>query len=77
MSVAVLDAFGKPGSNLMDYEIKWLGSYDECLAVKAKNQHNTSNEMVANQEYFSGKYCTISVKAGNVVCILLNSTKRY
>ena len=67
----MLDAFGKPGSDLMNYEIKWLGSFDECHAVKAVDHYNTSKGKTASHQYFSGKYCTISVDAGlgEVVCM--------
>ena len=69
--VSVLDAFGKPGSGLMDYQVKWYGSYDECIAVKALDQYNTSEGKVTTQEHFAGKYCRVYIKAGqqSTVCI--------
>ena len=43
---------GKPGSKLKDFQIRWLGSYDECIEVKVEEAKSR----------FSGKYCTLSVE---------------
>ena len=59
--LVVLDAFGKPGSDLKNYQLKWLGSYEECIAVKAGEYHLTANGPELAEEYFSGKYCTVSI----------------
>ena len=53
---AVLDSFGKPGANLMNGEVKWLGSYDECMAVKPVR---TDKSGVTTQP-FSPKFCRMS-----------------
>ena len=70
----MVDAFGKPGSELMNYEIKWLGSYDECHAVKKEDQYtgNPSPGVTTSQRQFSGKYCTVSVEVGlgNMVALI-------
>ena len=68
----MVDAFGKPGSELMNYEIKWLGSYDECHAVKKEDLHNTSPGVTTSQRQFSGKYCTVSVEVGLGNMVALN-----
>ena len=69
----MLDAFGKPGAGLKNYRIRWLGSYDECIAIEAKEYRNTSHGIEAVKEYFSGKYCSISVemtKIGVFICFV-------
>lgn len=60
-AVRMLDAFGKPGSDLKNYQLKWLGSYEECIAVKAGEYHLTAKGPELAEEYFSGKYCTVSI----------------
>ncbi|XP_067661103.1 nose resistant to fluoxetine protein 6-like [Haliotis asinina] len=32
-ALQMLDAFGKPGSGILKGELKWLGSFDECIGV--------------------------------------------
>ncbi|XP_046562223.1 LOW QUALITY PROTEIN: O-acyltransferase like protein-like [Haliotis rubra] len=32
-ALQMLDAFGKPGSGILKGELKWLGSFDECMGV--------------------------------------------
>ena len=58
---AVLDAFGKPGSSLKNYQLKWLGDYDECLATEAKESYNTSNGWKTSPAKFLGRYCAVSI----------------
>lgn len=29
----MIDSFGKPGAGVLDGNIKWLGSFDECLNI--------------------------------------------
>ena len=57
----VLDALAKPGSNLMNGNMKLLGSYDECVALKAIDYKNTSKGMQPGEQYFSGKYCKANI----------------
>ena len=33
-ALRMVDAFGKPGEDLMDLRFHWIGSYDECVEVK-------------------------------------------
>ena len=58
--VEVLDAMGKPPSGLLNGAVKWLGSYDECLAVEATV--NISGEITLP---FKGQYCSATFTAGN------------
>ena len=57
MSIAsyfvVLDAMGKPPSQLLNYHLHWLGSYEECVAIEATV--NVSGQL--NHPY-KGRYCT-------------------
>ena len=59
--LSVLDAFGKPGSELLDMKTKWLGSYDECTAVTATTY---SNDVLRSDpdDHFRGKYCRVKVE---------------
>ena len=65
--LTVLDAFGKPGSGVLEGDLKWLGSYDECFAVQARV--NVSGSMMSPYE---GKYCTVNFQSGSgqPVCLL-------
>ena len=57
MSIAsyfvVLDAMGKPPSQLLNYHLHWLGSYEECVAIEATV--NVSGQL--NHPY-KGRYCS-------------------
>ena len=44
---------GKPHSGLMNGHLIWLGSFDECVAIKAVV--NNSNEL---SYPYKGQYCT-------------------
>ena len=57
----MLDAFGKPGSNLKNYQIKWLGAYEECLATEAKDYYYTKDGLQSTLAKFSGRYCAVSI----------------
>ena len=52
----MIDAMGKPSSGLMNYQLNWLGSFDECRAIQATV--NVSGKRVSP---FSGRYCTASI----------------
>ena len=56
----VLDAMGKPPSGVLNGDVKWLGSYDECLAVEASV--NISGEMTSP---YKGQYCSATFTVGN------------
>lgn len=59
--MSVLDAFGKPGSNLKNGQIKWLGSYEECLATEAKDYYVTAEGLKSTPALFAGRYCAITI----------------
>ena len=42
----MVDAFGKPGADLMDLRLTWLGSYDECIEIKdiADENHDINGQ---------------------------------
>ena len=58
----MIDAMGKPSSNLLSMHTKWLGSYDECM--KLKPMVNISGTMGTP---FLGKYCGTSFKTTKVI----------
>ena len=45
--VAVLDAWAKPESGIMDGNEAWLGRYHECVNIK--------------QNSFTGQYCALNI----------------
>ena len=51
---------GKPPSGLLNGDLKWLGSYDECFAVEASV--NVSGEMTTP---YKGQYCSATFKMGS------------
>ncbi|XP_055947832.1 nose resistant to fluoxetine protein 6-like [Argiope bruennichi] len=61
-ALKMLDSYGKPESGILAGNIKWLGTYDECVGIQSVPQKNAS---VGN---FRGKYCTLQVplNLGNV-----------
>ena len=44
----VIDAAGKPPSNILGPNLNWVGSYEECLSIKATEQTGP----------FNGMYCS-------------------
>ena len=57
--ITVFDAFGKPGSAIMNFQTKWPGSYDECTAAKSPSfQRNTTD---STEVSFFGRYCQIAL----------------
>ena len=61
VTLSVLDAVGKPGSNLLNGQVNWVGSYEECLSAQA--QVNRSGEII---HPFEGQYCTAYLKTTKV-----------
>ncbi|XP_071097623.1 nose resistant to fluoxetine protein 6-like [Haliotis cracherodii] len=55
-ALQMIDAAGKPGSGLLQFQLNFLGSYDECVAVRA-------SETIRNvtKKIFKGKYCKASI----------------
>ncbi|XP_055947834.1 nose resistant to fluoxetine protein 6-like [Argiope bruennichi] len=51
----MLDSYGKPGSGILQGNVRWLGDYDECLDIRAPPKENTD---VGN---FRGKYCSLQI----------------
>ena len=49
-ALRMVDAFGKPGANLMDLRFSLMGSYDECVEIK---------DIVAANNDINGKFCWI------------------
>ncbi|KAK3607215.1 hypothetical protein CHS0354_031713 [Potamilus streckersoni] len=56
--ITVIDAAGKLGSGILDGNLNWPGSYDECI--------NTQAVVYANKSWpsypFSGKYCMVGIQ---------------
>ena len=55
----VLDSSGKPGSAILKKQLKWLGSYDEC--VDTKGQYSLKNASSDGRTELTGKYCKVSL----------------
>ncbi|XP_052092463.1 nose resistant to fluoxetine protein 6-like [Mytilus californianus] len=54
-AMRMVDAAGKPSSNILSGGLMWLGSYDECLEIKVVADHN-------NITYrFDGQYCKVYI----------------
>ncbi|XP_060069287.1 nose resistant to fluoxetine protein 6-like [Ylistrum balloti] len=55
-ALKMIDAGGKPPSDILNGNQGWFGSYDECLSV-------TSDKFEYGQKppHFNGKYCIVSV----------------
>ncbi|XP_050389477.1 nose resistant to fluoxetine protein 6 isoform X2 [Patella vulgata] len=56
-ALRMFDSFGKPSSGILQFELNWVGSYDECIAIRAPytevNQTTDTGEI-----QFKGQYCT-------------------
>lgn len=61
-ALELLDAFGKPPSGILQGNLKWTGSFDECLSLKGLGR---------GPKTFDGKYCTAKVPLDE---ILINVT---
>ncbi|XP_069123535.1 nose resistant to fluoxetine protein 6-like [Argopecten irradians] len=53
-AIKMIDATGKLSSGLMDGNLFWSGSYDECLSVNAA-------------EKFDGQYCTATISLASIL----------
>lgn len=58
----VIDAAGKPASNLMGGGIMWLGDFDECLSVK-----DVDANITGQHQFFSGQYCKVRIPIKGVL----------
>jgi hypothetical protein len=63
----VIDAFGKPGTGLMDYNLNMMGNYDECIAIQADRYTDPEKKQGLDHPY-TGKYCTGNVQLTSEVC---------
>ena len=52
------DSFGKPGSDILNSQLKWLGSYDECL--QTTGSYTPRNATFESRSEILGKYCKVS-----------------
>ena len=55
--LSVLDSVGKPGSGILDGNVEWFGSFEQCKAVSEVKGVNVS---------FSTQYCLAPVVRPNV-----------
>lgn len=62
----VFDAMGKPGSGLLTYNFRFVGSWEECLSVQATAYTNISGVLEENHP-FNGKYCITTFTFGQMV----------
>ncbi|XP_064650020.1 nose resistant to fluoxetine protein 6-like [Lineus longissimus] len=55
-ALKMLDAAGKPASGLMEGNLYWFGSYDECWTIHASSINDSSVD-------FDGRYCKMGIGA--------------
>lgn len=71
MRFKVIDAMGKPGSDLMDFHFIWVGNWEECRAVQATVYEDPVNKTGPSHP-FKGKSCTASLPLGSTeVCLVI------
>ena len=56
ISAAVLDAQGTPPSGILEGNIHWLGSYEQCMRVKATAWTHMLNDTYLTHD-FDANYC--------------------
>ena len=66
----VIDATGKPGSNIEGGNIVWIGSLSECLDIRAVN--NTTGKYL-----FKGQYSIVVFAPPGPVRQVRNNTARW
>lgn len=59
-ALRMLDAMGKPGSDLLDFKLRWVGSWEECLAIQAIEYKDPVNKTEPSHPY-TGKFCFASI----------------
>lgn len=59
---------GKPETGILGGNFKWLGSYDECVAVQAA--FNESGEITYP---WKGQYCTAIFKLENLAKVIYSN----
>ncbi|XP_045202111.2 nose resistant to fluoxetine protein 6-like [Mercenaria mercenaria] len=60
----MIDAMGKPESDLLDFHTKWVGNWEECLSVQAIEYVNPVTKTGPSYPY-TGKYCIASFPLGS------------
>lgn len=63
MLISVLDSMGKPPSDLLEGNLAWFGSFDECVKIRAVVGNNVSKSEVQESTPFVGKYCMAFINA--------------
>ncbi|XP_033732782.1 nose resistant to fluoxetine protein 6-like [Pecten maximus] len=62
-ALKMIDASGKPPTAVLQGNLKWTGSFDECLALK---------DMGRGPRTFDGKYCTATVSLEEVLTSVMD-----
>ncbi|KAK7478459.1 hypothetical protein BaRGS_00030305, partial [Batillaria attramentaria] len=57
-AMKILDAYGKPGPGILQQRLHWLGSYDECRAVRSPSVSTPSGNHTSP---WGGQYCLASL----------------
>ena len=72
--ISVVDAIGKPDSGILGGNFRWLGSFDECVDVRA-----AINKSGAITYPWKGQYCTahIGLKHVGKVKLCCSKLKAY
>ncbi|XP_052221322.1 nose resistant to fluoxetine protein 6-like isoform X1 [Dreissena polymorpha] len=60
-ALRMIDAIGKPPSGILDFNLKWLGNYDECLETEVSVLDNSTGLV---SEPFEPQYCQASFYLG-------------
>lgn len=68
-AIKMIDASGKPPSDIINGNTGWLGSYDECLSIK-----NDKSEFGQLPPPFNGQYCIVGLPL-NILNITLPEAK--
>ncbi|KAJ8316917.1 hypothetical protein KUTeg_004821 [Tegillarca granosa] len=63
-ALQMLDAMGKIPSDVLEGNLNWYGSFDECVKVQAVVKNNSSRS-VAQEFPFVGKYCLANIPIGS------------
>ena len=63
---SVIDAFGKPTSDLFDLKFRWLGSFDECITAHShvsflESKGFSTENITGGQGDVVGQYCTTTL----------------
>lgn len=75
-ALRMIDAFGKPVPGLLDYKLKWPGSFEECTAITATVYANPVTKLGPEHPY-TGKYCTAALQSGDQTSALMTPPGIY